>query len=133
VGCSLIFVGTKGAARFCKELCLSGISVLIVAIIVVVALFVILLKYSWQPGISAWPSCLGQSMIGEGLLCSCQREGKEFSSPSSLLASSASVWASGNRLQHHMCQYSRALAALSVAFLSVASLKDNQHRPRSQQ
>jgi len=62
VGCSLIFVGTKGAAGFCKELCLSSNSVLIIAIIVIVT-FVILLKYSWQPGISAWVCCVLAAIV----------------------------------------------------------------------
>jgi len=55
VGCSLIFMGTEGTARFCKELCISGISVVIIAIVIA---FVILLKYNWQLGISTRVCCM---------------------------------------------------------------------------
>ncbi len=59
VGCGLKFVGSEGAAGFSKELRISGISV----VLVIVIAFVMLLKYSWKPGISTRVCCMLAAIV----------------------------------------------------------------------
>jgi len=62
VGCSLKFMGTEGAAGFSNKLRISGISVVSIVIVVIVT-FVILLKYSWKPGISTRVCCMLAAIV----------------------------------------------------------------------